>query len=100
MFAIVAPMGEPVAFRWRRADDDGGQPALFADEELVDRHVGIGAYRGLEFLHVERAARHQRGARGVAHAVSPHHQRLPGLQPRLRVLLRPAHPRVPGPRHG
>jgi DNA repair photolyase len=40
------------AFRWRLADDDGGQAALFADEELVRRHVGIGAYRGLEFLHV------------------------------------------------
>jgi DNA repair photolyase len=39
-------------FRWRLADDDGGQPALFADENLVQRHVGIGAYRGLEFLHV------------------------------------------------
>ena len=39
-------------FRWRLAEDDGGQAALFADEELVHRHVGIGAYRGLEFLHV------------------------------------------------
>ncbi len=25
---------------------------LFAEEELVDRHIGIGEYRGLEFLHV------------------------------------------------
>ncbi|MHB8680950.1 MAG: radical SAM protein [Acidimicrobiales bacterium] len=39
-------------FRWRLADDDGGQPMLFAEEELADRHVGIGEYRGLEFLHV------------------------------------------------
>lgn len=38
--------------RWRLADDDGGQGALFAEEELVDRHVGRGEYRGLEFLHV------------------------------------------------
>jgi DNA repair photolyase len=45
-------MGDPVTFRWRRAEDDGGQPALFADEELVERHLGIGEYRGLEFLHV------------------------------------------------
>jgi DNA repair photolyase len=45
-------VGEPVAFRWRRADEDGGQGALFSDEELVERHVGIGAYTGLEFLHV------------------------------------------------
>jgi len=39
-------------FRWRLAEDDGGQPRLFADEELFDRHVGVGEYRGLEFLHV------------------------------------------------
>jgi DNA repair photolyase len=52
MFDIMGFVGEPVAFRWRRADDDGGQPMLFAEEELVDRHVGIGEYRGLEFLHV------------------------------------------------
>jgi DNA repair photolyase len=45
-------MGEPVAFRWRRAEDDGGQPMLFPEEQIVDRRVGIGAYRGLEFLHV------------------------------------------------
>jgi len=45
-------VGEPVAFRWRRAEDDGGQPTLFAQEELVERHRGIGAYGGLEFLHV------------------------------------------------
>jgi DNA repair photolyase len=44
-------MGED-GFRWRLAADDGGQGALFSDEELVDRHVGIGEYRGLEFLHV------------------------------------------------
>ena len=39
-------------FRWKLADDDGGQAALFAEDELVDRHVGKGEYRGLEFLHV------------------------------------------------
>jgi DNA repair photolyase len=39
-------------FRWRLAEDDRGQPALFAEDELVDRHVGKGEYRGLEFLHV------------------------------------------------
>jgi DNA repair photolyase len=52
MFDTMLAVGDPVAFRWRRADDDGGQPMLFAEEELVDRHVGIGEYRGLEFLHV------------------------------------------------
>lgn len=39
-------------FRWKLADDDGGQPMLFAEDELVDRHVGKGEFRGLEFLHV------------------------------------------------
>lgn len=38
--------------RWKLADDDGGQGALFAEEELVQRHIGRGEYRGLEFLHV------------------------------------------------
>ena len=38
---------------------------------------------------------HQRGARGLAHAVPLHDQRLPGLQPRLHVLLRAPDARVP-----
>lgn len=38
--------------RWKLADDSP-QGALFRDEELVERHVGIGEYRGLEFLHVK-----------------------------------------------
>jgi DNA repair photolyase len=42
----------PVPLRWRSADDDGGQPMLFAEDEIVERHVGVGEYRGLEFLHV------------------------------------------------
>jgi DNA repair photolyase len=42
-------MGE---FRWRLAEDDGGQPALFNGDDLVDRHVGKGEFRGMEFLHV------------------------------------------------
>jgi DNA repair photolyase len=40
------------ALRWKLADDNGGQLALFSEEELVQRHVGSGEYRGLEFLHV------------------------------------------------
>ncbi len=44
--------GVPVRLRWRLAEDDGGQPALFGDDELLDRHVGKGEFRGLEFLHV------------------------------------------------
>jgi DNA repair photolyase len=39
--------------RWRLADDDRGpQGALFDADELVDRHVGTGEFRGMEFLHV------------------------------------------------
>ena len=52
MFAILGPVRGSTEFRWRLADDDGGQSALFAEEELVQRHVGRGAYQGLEFLHV------------------------------------------------
>jgi DNA repair photolyase len=40
--------------RWRSAEDEGsastGQGALF--DEAVDRHVGHGEFRGMEFLHV------------------------------------------------
>ena len=42
-------MGE---LRWKLAEDTSGQGVFFADEELVDRHVGRGEYRGMEFLHV------------------------------------------------
>ena len=38
--------------RWRLAGDTGGQGVFFSDEELVERHVGRGEYRGMEFLHV------------------------------------------------
>jgi DNA repair photolyase len=41
----------PVALRWRIAEDEESG-ALFADETAPERHVGTGAYRGLEFLHV------------------------------------------------
>ena len=37
--------------RWRTVEDDP-QGTLFRDEELVDRHVGRGEFRGLEFFHV------------------------------------------------
>ncbi|MDP9070762.1 MAG: radical SAM protein [Actinomycetota bacterium] len=39
--------------RWRLADDDGGQGSFFSDDELLDRHVGTGEFRGMEFLHVK-----------------------------------------------
>jgi DNA repair photolyase len=38
--------------RWKLADVEGPQGALFPEEDVVDRHVGTGAFRGLEFLHV------------------------------------------------
>ncbi|MEO5679552.1 MAG: radical SAM protein [Acidimicrobiales bacterium] len=37
--------------RWR-IEADEPQQVLFADESLVDRHVGSGEFRGMEFLHV------------------------------------------------
>src|SRR4051794_5102868 len=36
--------------RWRLSEDDDGQGALF--EEGVERHIGKGEFRGMEFLHV------------------------------------------------
>jgi DNA repair photolyase len=37
--------------RWRTVENDP-QGTLFTDEELVERHVGRGEFRGLEFFHV------------------------------------------------
>src|SRR5215207_3964009 len=37
--------------RWRTVEDEP-QGVLFADDEIVERHVGQGEFRGLEFLHV------------------------------------------------
>ncbi|HEX4978992.1 MAG TPA: radical SAM protein, partial [Acidimicrobiales bacterium] len=43
-----------VGVRWKLADEEDSSPqgALFAEDEVVERHVGTGEYRGLEFLHV------------------------------------------------
>jgi DNA repair photolyase len=38
--------------RWRLADDDGDQGALFSSDELVTRERGTGRLSGMEFLHV------------------------------------------------
>lgn len=39
------------AIRWRlTAEEEAG--ALFSTEQLLERHVGVGEYRSLEFLHV------------------------------------------------
>jgi DNA repair photolyase len=37
--------------RWRTVEEEP-QGTLFADEEVVERHVGHGEFRGLEFFHV------------------------------------------------
>jgi DNA repair photolyase len=47
MFAILACM----ALRWALAEKEAGG-TLFADERVAERHVGKGAYSGMEFLHV------------------------------------------------
>lgn len=38
------------ALRWKLTEEE--QPALFPDETAVERHLGTGEYRGMEFLHV------------------------------------------------
>ena len=43
-------MAPPPDLRWQLADGDDPQAALFDD--VVERHIGKGEYRGLEFLHV------------------------------------------------
>jgi DNA repair photolyase len=41
--------------RWRltEEDDGSGQGVLFDADELIDRHIGTGEFRGMEFLHVQ-----------------------------------------------
>jgi DNA repair photolyase len=42
-----------VALRWRLVEEEHcGQGELFPERGVLDRHVGTGEYRGLEFLHV------------------------------------------------
>ncbi|MFP5320038.1 MAG: radical SAM protein [Acidimicrobiia bacterium] len=43
-------MAAPPDLRWQLAGDAGPQTALFDD--VVERHIGKGEYRGLEFVHV------------------------------------------------
>ena len=51
-----------MALRWALAGDEEAG-ALFPDERAATRHVGRGAYAGLEFLHVN--------ARTIINAVPP-----------------------------
>ncbi|HEY2429688.1 MAG TPA: LAGLIDADG family homing endonuclease [Acidimicrobiales bacterium] len=41
-----------VNLRWTVVEDESSPPRLFAADDFVDRHVGTGEYRGMEFLHV------------------------------------------------
>jgi hypothetical protein len=40
-----------MALRWALAENETSG-TLFADERVAERHVGKGAYAGMEFLHV------------------------------------------------
>jgi DNA repair photolyase len=52
MFAMLSLVGAAHGgLRWPLAEDEQAG-ALFPDERMLERHVGRGAYRGLEFLHV------------------------------------------------
>jgi DNA repair photolyase len=51
-----------MALRWALADTESGG-TLFPDEQAMTRHVGRGAYSGLEFLHVN--------ARSIINTVPP-----------------------------
>jgi DNA repair photolyase len=45
------PPATRVAIRWRlTSDDEVG--SLFSDDDIVERHRGVGEYRSMEFLHV------------------------------------------------
>jgi DNA repair photolyase len=52
LFAIVEAVPEaPERLRWKLVDQDDST-VLFPDETAAERHLGTGAYRGMEFLHV------------------------------------------------
>src|SRR5947208_16224227 len=48
--ATMRAMGAPPDLRWHLADAADPQGALF--DPVVERHIGRGEYRGMEFLHV------------------------------------------------
>jgi DNA repair photolyase len=49
MLENMAEDGKASPLRWTIADDESG---LFPPGSFLDRHVGVGEYRGMEFLHV------------------------------------------------
>src|ERR1700693_2018396 len=70
----MAPTQASDAIRWPLADDDEAG-ALFPDERRAPRHVGTGAYRGLEFLHVNAKSiiNHVPGERfGFSYTINPY----------------------------
>ena len=93
MFAIVALHGTSLG----AGRAGGGRHAL-------RRRAGGRTARGQGRLRrdgvppCERPHHHQHGAGGEPDALPAHDQPLPRLQPRLRLLLRPADARLPGPR--
>jgi DNA repair photolyase len=52
MLAKVTASRQPVDFRWRQLADEAAPPALIPDETAMERHIGTGEFRGMEFLHV------------------------------------------------
>ena len=54
-----------MALRWTTAESEEGG-TLFPDERVAERHVGKGAYAGMEFLHVN--------ARSIINTVPPESQ--------------------------
>ena len=64
MFAILVRM----ALRWTLAESEEAG-TLFPDERVAERHVGKGAYAGMEFLHVNARTHHQHGAAGEPDAL-------------------------------
>ena len=53
MFDTIGDVDDAPAarLRWRLTSEEDRE-SLFAMEALADRHVGVGEYRGMEFLHV------------------------------------------------
>ena len=84
--------------RWRLADDDGGRPDLLGERRARTR-AGASSPASSCCTCGRRAGSSTRSRRRSRHALPLDDQPLPRLQPRVRLLLRPAHPRVPGPRH-
>ena len=94
MFAIMTPRSDahPSPLDRRRRDEEGGPLRRRGGGR---RHVGTGEFRGLEFFHVNARTIVNRVPAASRMPFRLHDQRLPRLQPRLRLLLRPADPRLP-----